>query len=430
MSQELGDARWDSLMAPESHGDSASQSKSAGAAGPLAGVRVIEVGSLLAGPFAGRLLGDLGADVIKVEAPGRPDPLRDWTQERYEGKGLFWPVASRNKRCITLNLRVEQGQLLMLDLVRESDVVIENFRPGTLEKWNLSYDRLSEVNPGLILTRVSGFGQTGPYAKRTGYAAVAEAMGGLRYINGQPGEPPPRAGVSLGDSLGGLFAAVGTLSALHWRDGVGRGTGQVVDVSLMESCFALLEGMVPEYDRLGKVREPVGTRLPHVAPSNIFKSRDGKWLVIAANQDTLFARLCETMGHPELARDPRYASHRARGAHQAELEAIIAEWVAERDATETNEVLNEAGVVCGPIYSIADIFSDPQFLAREMLVTCQDPEFGSYIAPGVIPKLSKTPGRIRWSAPWTEGSHNTEVYKGLLNLSEERLAKLKHEGVI
>ena len=269
--------------------------------GPLAGVRVVELGMLLAGPFTGRLLGDMGAEIIKVEPPGQPDPLRDWGHARYEGRSLWWPVQSRNKKCVTLNLREERGQELLLGLVEQSDVLVENFRPGTLERWNLGPERLWDVNPGLVIARVSGYGQTGPYAPRAGFASVSEAMGGIRYINGFPDEPPPRIHISLGDSLAGMFAVQGILAALYRRDALGGGRGQVVDVSLMEACFALLESMVPEYDRLGIVRGPGGTGLKGVAPSNIFKSSDGKWMVIAANADKVFGRLCEAMGQPELA---------------------------------------------------------------------------------------------------------------------------------
>jgi succinyl-CoA---D-citramalate CoA-transferase len=398
--------------------------------GPLAGVRVIELGMLLAGPFTGRLLGDMGAEIIKVEPPGQPDPIRDWGKARYEGRSLWWPVQSRNKKCVTLNLRTDRGQELLLELVKRSDVLVENFRPGTLERWSLGWERLSEVNPRLVLCRVSGYGQTGPYAERAGFASVAEAMGGIRYVNGFPGEPPPRLHLSLGDSLAGMFAAQGVLSALYWRDALGGGRGQVVDVSLMESCFALLESMVPEYDRLGIVRGPGGTGLKGIAPSNIFKSRDDKWMVIAANADKVFRRLCEAMGQPELADDARFATHNDRGDNQEELEGIIADWAKERDALEIDHSLNEAGVICGPIYTIADIFEDPQFRAREMLVEHEDPEFGPYIGPGIVPKLSETPGEVRWSATWEEGSHNQEVYGGLLGLSDEELAELKAEAVI
>jgi formyl-CoA transferase len=398
--------------------------------GPLAGIRVIELGTLLAGPFTGRLLGDLGAEIIKIEDPGRPDPIREWGKARYRGRSLWWPVQSRNKKCVTLNLRTERGQELLLELARQADVVIENFRPGTLERWNLPFERMQEVNPGIILARVSGYGQTGPYAERAGFASVAEAMGGLRYINGFPGEPPPRIHISLGDSLAGMFAAQGILAALYWRDGAGSGQGQVVDVSLLESSFALLESMVPEYDRLGIVRGPGGTGLQGVAPSNIFKSRDDKWIVIAANADKVFGRLCAAMGRPELADDERFATHAARGDHQEELEGLVAEWAQRHDAAEIDRILNDAGVICGPIYTIADIFEDPQFRARDMLLEHVDPEFGPYLGPGIVPKLSETPGAVRWSATWEEGSHNREVYGELLGLSDTELVALKEAGVI
>src|SRR6478736_5050827 len=308
--------------------------------GPLAGVRVVELGMLLAGPFTGRLLGDMGAEIIKVEPPGQPDPLRDWGHARYEGRSLWWPVQSRNKKCVTLNLREERGQELLLALVEQSDVLVENFRPGTLERWNLAPERLWEVNPGLVIARVSGYGQTGPYAPRAGFASVSEAMGGIRYINGFPDEPPPRIHISLGDSLAGMFAAQGILAALYRRDALGGGRGQVVDVSLMEACFALLESMVPEYDRLGIVRGPGGTGLEGVAPSNIFTSSDDKWIVIAANADNVFGRLCEAMGRPELANDPRFGTHLARGDHQEELEGIVAEWAGRHTAAEIDSILN------------------------------------------------------------------------------------------
>jgi formyl-CoA transferase len=401
-----------------------------GAHGPLTGMRVIELGQLLAGPFTGRLLGDLGAEIIKVEAPGKPDPIRDWGKARYEGRSLWWPVQSRNKKCITLNLRDERGQQLLLELVKRADVLVENFRPGTLERWNLGYEQLSEVNPGIVLARVSGYGQTGPYAKRAGFASVSEAMGGIRYINGFPDQPPPRMHLSLGDSLAGMFAVQGILAALYYRDALGGGVGQVVDVSLMEAAFALLESTVPEYDRLGIVRGPQGTNLKGIAPSNIFKSSDDKWMVIAANADNVFRRLCDAMEMPELADDPRYATHLARGENQEEIEGIVADWARERTAKEIDEVLNEAGVICGPIYTIADIFEDPQYQAREMLLPHHDPEFGEYIGPGIVPKLSHTPGEVRWSAPWEEGSHNDEVYSGLLGLSDDELSALREEGVL
>jgi formyl-CoA transferase len=398
--------------------------------GPLAGVRVIELGMLLAGPFTGRLLGDMGAEIVKIEPPGQPDPMRDWGQARYKGRSLWWPVQSRNKKCCTLNLRTERGQELLLELARHSDVLVENFRPGTLERWNLGPDRLWEVNPGLVIARISGYGQTGPYAERAGFASVSEAMGGIRHINGFPDEPPPRLHISLGDSLAGMFAAQGILAALYRRDALGGKRGQVIDVSLMEAAFALLESTVPEYDRLGVIRGPGGTGLKGVAPSNIFKSSDGKWMVIAANADKVYGRLCEAMGRPELATDPRFATHIARGENQVELEGIVADWAKQHTAAEIDRVLNEAGVICGPIYTIADIFEDPQFQAREMLVKHVDEEFGEYIGPGIVPKFSETPGAVRWSATWREGSHNEDVYGSLLGLSGDDLAELKEEGVV
>ena len=398
--------------------------------GPLAGIRVLELGMLLAGPFTGRLLGDMGAEIIKVEPPGKPDPLREWGKARYKGRSLWWGVQSRNKKCVTLDLRAGKGQELLLELARRSDVLVENFRPGTLERWNIGWEQLQEANPALVLCRVSGYGQTGPYAPRAGFASVAEAMGGLRHLNGFPGEPPPRVHLSLGDSLAGMFAVQGILAALYRRDALGGGRGQVVDVSLLESCFALLESTVPEYDRLGIVRGPGGTGLKGVAPSNIFRARDGKWMVIAANADNVFRRLCAAMGSAELADDERFSTHLARGEHQEEIEAIVAEWAGGLDAAEIDRVLNEAGVICGPIYTIADIFADEHFRARDMLVEHEDPELGTYIGPGIVPKFSETPGAVRWSATWEHGSHNRDVFGGLVGLSDEALAELGAEGVL
>jgi formyl-CoA transferase len=396
-------------------------------AGPLAGVRVIEVGTLIAGPFAGRMLGDLGAEVIKIEAPHRLDPLRVWGKAQVEGRALWWPVQSRNKKLVTLDLR--RGREVFLELVRCSDVVVENFRPGTLERWGLGYDVLSEVNPGLVLARVSGYGQTGPLASRPGFASVAEAMGGLRYINGYPDQPPPRTGISLGDSLAGMFAMIGVLSALYHRD-VRGGRGQVVDVALTEACLALLESAIPEFDRAGEVRQPSGARLDKLAPSSIFATSDGKWMVIAANQDELFRRLCQVMGRPELAEDPRFATHLARGEHQLQIEAVVAEWAAERPAAEIDRLLSEAGVVCGPVYTVADIVADEQFRAREALVAHDDEDLGPILGPGIVPKLSETPGAVRWSGPWRPGTHNREVLEGIVGLAAEDVDRLEREGIV
>ncbi len=399
-------------------------------AGPLDGLRIIELGTLLAGPFSGRLLGDMGAEIIKVEAPGKPDPLRDWGHARYKGKSLWWPIQSRNKKCVTLNLRVEEGQQMLRELLEHADVVTENFRPGTLEKWNLGYEQLAEVNPRVILARISGYGQTGPYGKRAGFASVAEAMGGIRYINGFPDEPPPRMHISLGDSLAAMFAVQGILAAIYERDVAGSGKGQVVDVSLMESSFALLESTVPEYDRLGIVREPSGTFLKGVAPSNIFKSKDDKWIVIAANQDNVFRRLSDAIGRPDMKEDAKFSTHLARGDNQEELDGIVAAWAKERTGAEIDQVLNEAGVICGPIYTVADIFEDPQFQARDMLLEHHDPVIGDFIGPGIVPHFTRTPGHVQWTGPWDEGSHNEEIWGGMLGRSASDLSELKDGGVI
>jgi len=398
--------------------------------GPLSGVRVLELGSLLAGPFVGRLLGDFGAEVIKVEAPGTGDPLREWGVHRYRGRSLWWTVQSRNKKLVTLNLRQERGQEIAHRLADASDVLVENFRPGTLERWGLSPEHLHETNPGLIIARVSGYGQTGPYADRAGFASVGEAMGGMRYINGFPDQPPPRSGISLGDSLAAMFATQGVLMALYERMVHPGAQGQVIDASIMESCFALLESMVPDYDKMGVVRHPTGTVLPHVAPSNVYRSKDGRWVVIAANAENLWQRLCKVIGREDLLDNPRYATHPLRGEHMVELDEIISEWAAQHDAAEIDQLLNDAKVVCGPVYTIADIFGDPHFKAREMLIEMEDPELGRLTAPGIVPKLSRTPGQARFTGPWELGSHNAEVYGELLGMSEDELAELKSEGVL
>jgi crotonobetainyl-CoA:carnitine CoA-transferase CaiB-like acyl-CoA transferase len=408
----------------------------AGGTGPLAGLVVLEAGTLIAGPFAGRLLADLGADVIKVEAPDRPDPLRQWGQHSHDGRKLWWPVQSRNKRLITLNLREPEGQELFRQLADRADVVIENFRPGTFERWGLDPETLRERNPRLVVTRVSGYGQTGPYSSRAGFAAVAEAMGGLRHLNGFPDETPPRTGLALGDSLAALFATIGTLAALRHRDvaddgdGDAGGRGQVVDVSLMESAFALLESVAPEYSLTGHVRGPSGTTLSGIAPSNVYRTSDDKWIAIAANSDALFRRLTTVMGVPELADDPRFCTHDARGERQRELDAMVGAWVAEHPAAAIDEALNAAGVVCGPVNTIADIFDDPHARAREMLVVHDDPELGPFEGPGTIPVFSRTPAQVRWSGRWEAGADNASVYEGLLGLDHDELASLRERGVI
>jgi formyl-CoA transferase len=397
--------------------------------GPLDGIRVIELGTLIAGPFAGRLLGDMGAEVIKVEPPGAPDPLRTWGQAEVDGHHVFWTVHARNKKAVTLNLRAERGRELFLELIEKSDIVVENFRPGTLEKWGLDYAVLAGRNKGIILVRVSGYGQTGPDAQKAGYASVAEAVSGLRHLNGFPGQPPPRLALSLGDTLAGMFAAQGALAALYRRTVTGE--GQVVDAALTESCLAIQESTIPDYDVGGVVRGPSGTRLERIAPSNIYRTADGSWVVIAANQDTLFRRLCQAMGRPELATDDRFASHLARGRNQDELDKIIGAWAADKQPGDIISELSAAGVVAGPINTVAEVVNDPQLRARGMLVEHYDERVErTVLGPGIVPQLSATPGRVRNAGPARPGQHNRDVYTGLLGKSDAELEALRTEGVL
>ncbi|TDZ44315.1 CaiB/BaiF CoA transferase family protein [Mycobacteroides franklinii] len=397
--------------------------------GALDGIRVLELGTLIAGPFAGRLLGDMGAEVLKIEPPGAPDPLRTWGQAEVDGHHVFWTVHARNKKAITLDLRTEAGRALFLDLVGQSDVIVENFRPGTLEKWGLGYDVLAERNEGIILVRVSGYGQTGPDAHKAGYASVAEAASGLRHLNGFPGGPPPRMALSIGDTLAGMFAAQGALAALYRRTVTGR--GQIVDTALTESCLAVQESTIPDYDVGGVVRGPSGTRLEGIAPSNIYQSADGSWVVIAANQDTVFRRLCEAMDQPELSSDERFADHVARGRNQDELDAIIAGWAAQRVPADIIDVLSAAGVIAGPINTVADVVQDPQLKAREMLVEHFDERLGrSVLGPGVVPVLSESPGGVRSAGPARPGQHNEDVYVRLLGRSAAEIESLRVQGVL
>ncbi len=400
-----------------------------GDTGPLDGLLVLELGSLIAGPFAGRLLGDMGARVIKIEDPGRPDPLRTWGQGERDGRRHFWTVHARNKESVTLDLRSADGARLFLDLVARADVVVENFRPGTLEKWGLGPDRLSEANPGLVLARVSGYGQTGPQASRAGYASVAEGVSGLRHLNGFPDRPPPRLALSLGDTLGGMFAVQGVLAALLSRATTGR--GQVVDVALTESCLAVQESVIPDYDAAGVVRGPSGTRLEGIAPSNLYQSSDGIWVIIAANQDTVFRRLCGAMGRPELAHDKRFADHSARGVHQDQIDGIIADWAAKRPAEEIRSVLDAAGVVVGPVNTVADVVQDEQFLARGMLVPHTVPGGDdTVLGPGIVPVLGSTPGSVRRGGAPEPGWDNRAVFADLLGLDDERMDDLTSRGII
>ena len=413
--------------APGGHQGAPGTGPAEAAAGPLADVRVVEMGQLLAGPFCGQLLADFGAEVIKLEDPARGDPMRQWGREKPHGLSLWWPVIARNKKSVTLNLRHPEGQSLARRLLGTADVLVENFRPGTLERWGLGYDALAERNPGLVLVRVTGFGQDGPYAPRAGYGSIGEAMGGLRYVTGDPSTPPSRSGISIGDSLAGTFAALGALLALHARARTGR--GQVVDSAIYEAVLAMTESLVTEYQVAGYTRERTGAILPNVAPSNVYPTADGQLVLVAANQDTVFRRLAAVMARPELADDPRYASHSARGEHQVELDGLIAGWTATLDADRLLAALEEVGVPAGRIYRAADMLADPHYQARQAIVRLADPELGEIAMQNVAPRLSATPGRVAWPGP-ALGQHNREVYQGLLGLPDEEVERLADQAVI
>ena len=352
--------------------------------------------------------------------------MRVWGREKAHGKSLWWPVVARNKKAITLDLRQQEGQQLLESLVAKADFLVENFRPGTLEKWGLGWPRLSAVNPRLIMVRVSGFGQTGPYAKQAGFGAIGEAMGGLRYVVGDPSTPPSRMGISIGDSLAATYACLGALTALHHRHETGR--GQVVDSAIYEAVLNMMESLVTEYDKAGFIRERTGAILPNVAPSNVYKTRDGM-VLIAANQDTVFARLAQAMGQPGLATDPRYASHGARGANQQDVDALVEGWTCSRTTGDVLAAMEEHGVPAGLIYRAPEMLEDPHFRARDAIVTVPHPDFGELRMQNVAPKLSETPGSIRSPSPQL-GQHNDEVYLDLLQLTRERFDDLKSRKVI
>ena len=396
------------------------------APGPLAGLRVLELGTLLAGPFCGQLLGDFGAEVIKIEPPNQGDPMRVWGREKAGGKSLWWPVVARNKKAITLDLRQAEGQALLKELVKKSDFLLENFRPGTMEKWGLGWSELSAINRRLIMIRVSGFGQTGPYSRQAGFGAIGEAMGGLRYVVGDPSTPPSRMGISIGYSLAATFACIGALSALHHREKTGR--GQIVDSAIYEAVLNMMESLITEYDKVGYIRERTGAILPNVAPSNVYKTSDGM-VLIAANQDTVFARLAEAMGQSALATDPRYSTHGARGAHQVELDALVEQWTQTLTTRQVLDLMDRFGVPAGLIYRAPDMLDDPHFRARDAIVSVPHPDFGELKMQNVAPKLSETPGSVRSPSP-ALGQHNDEIYRQLLGLSAERYADLKTAQVI
>jgi formyl-CoA transferase len=395
--------------------------------GALRGLRVLELGTLIAGPFCGQLLGDMGAEVIKVEAPGQGDPMRQWGRKTAGNEAVWWPVIARNKQSITLDLRQAEGQEILRELAAKTDILIENFRPGTMERWGLGWEVLSAINPRLIMVRVSGYGQTGPYAGRAGFGAIGEAMGGLRYVVGDPTTPPSRVGISIGDSLAATYGCLGALSALHHRHETGR--GQVVDCAIYEAVLAMMESLVSEFDQTGHIRERSGSILPKIAPSNVYQSSDGHFLLIAANQDTVFGRFCEAIGRPDLARDVRFATHEARGEHQAALDELIAGWTSSRTREAVLAAMVQAGVPAGQIYRTPDMFEDPHFQAREAIVSVNHPRLGPLRMQNVAPKLSATPGSVRSPGPEL-GEHNELVYRDLLGMEAERLERLRASGVI
>ena len=394
---------------------------------PLDGVRVLELGQLLAGPFAGCILAYFGAEVIKIEPPEKGDPLRGWRILDH-GTSLWWHSLGRNKKCITLNLYTEKGRNIARQLADHVDVLIENFRPGTLEKWGLGPEELKQTNPGLIYTRISGYGQTGPYASRPGFASVCEGIGGFRYINGFPGEAPVRPNLSLGDTLAGLHAVLGILLAYIQRHKPAQGAGQVVDVAIYEAVFNMLEAVVPEYDGAGVVREPSGSTLTGIVPTNTYRCRDGKYVIIGGNGDSIFQRLMWTAGRPDLATDPRLADNAGRVVHEPEIDAAILAWTASLDAADVLQQLEAVSVPAGPIYSVVDMMRDPHFHARGLF---QEVEVDGkpLKIPAISPLLSATPGGTVWPGP-AVGAHNREILGDMLGLSDAVLEALQRDGVI
>lgn len=397
---------------------------------PLRDIRVLELGQLMAGPFAGTLLAYFGAEVIKVEPPGRGDAVRGWRELDDSGTALWWYTLGRNKKCVTLNLKSDAGRSLVRRLADQVDVLIENFRPGTLERWGLGPDEVHKTNPGLIYSRISGYGQDGPYASLPGYASVCEGVGGLRYVTGFPGQPPVRPNLSLGDSLAAMHAAFGVLLALYHRD---RGTkpgqqGQVVDTAIYEAVFNMMEAVVPEYDRNGIVRGPSGSTITGIVPTNTYPCREGRWVIIGGNGDSIYQRLMRAAGRADLADDSRLAHNTGRVEHQDEVDGAIAEWTSGLTVEEVLAALEEAGVPAGPIYSVVDMFQDPHFQARGLF---EEVEAGGrpLKIPAILPKLTETPGGTEWAGP-ALGAHNHEILGGMLGLSDEDLESLRDKGVV
>lgn len=397
--------------------------------GALAGIRVVELGQLIAGPFCGQLLGDMGAEIIKVEPPsidgrGGGDPMRDWGHGEEK---LWWEVVARNKKSVSANLRIPEGQEIVRKLAAKADILIENFKPGTLEKWGLAPEQLHAINPRLIIVRVSGYGQTGPYSERAGFGGIGEAMGGWRYIVGDPDRPPSRMGVSIGDSLAATYGCLGALAALHARERTGK--GQVVDSALYEAVLQVMESLVPEYMVSGHIRKRSGSILEGISPSNVYPAKDGEYL-IGANQNAVFARLCQAMGRPELATSERYATHVARGRNLRELDEIIADWTRTKTVAELEALMIEYSVPAGKIYRAPEMLEDPHFAARESLVEVETPRWGKIKMQNAFPRLSETPSGIRTPAPVEIGQHNAEIYGELLGMDTEEMDRLKAANAI
>ena len=392
--------------------------------GALNGLRVVEMGQLLAGPFCGQLLGDMGADVIKVEPPGAGDPMRDWGQGDTK---VNWEVIARNKRSVSINLRVPEGQDIVRKLAAKADILIENFKPGTMEKWGLGPDALLAINPRLIIARMSGYGQTGPYSDRAGFGGIGEAMGGWRYIVGEPDRPPSRMGISIGDTLTATFGCMGVLAALHVRDRTGQ--GQVVDAALYESVLQVMESIVPEYDLMGLIRERSGSILPGIAPSNVYSCKDGEYM-IGANKDSLWRRLAEAMGRPELGDDPRYATHLARGTNQLELDELINTWTRTLTVDALDALMTQCSIPAGRVYRAPEMIADPHFQAREAIIDVETERYGTLKMQNAFPKLSVTPSSVRHPAPSKVGQHNEDVFGELLGMSAHDIEALQAAGIM
>ncbi len=392
----------------------------------LRGLKVVELGQLIAGPFAAKLLGEFGAQIIKIEPPNGGDPLRKW-RKLEDGTSLWWHVQSRNKKSVTLDLQTPEGRRILFKLLADTDILIENFRPGTLENWNMGWEELHKLNLKLIMVRVSGYGQTGPYRDRPGFGVIGEAMGGLRYLNGEPGRPPLRCGISIGDSISGLYAVIGTLLALNHRNQHG-GIGQCIDVALYESVFGMMESLIPEYDRFGYIREPSGSALPGIAPSNAYRTHDGKYVLIGGNGDSIFKRLMSLIGREDLGNAERFAHNDGRAKEAGLLDGAIEEWTMRHDLADILDDLNRVGVPAGYPYSVADIVADPHYQARQMIETINLPSGKPLKVPSVSPKLSDTPGRIGGAGP-TLGQHTDEVLASI-GIDEEERKRLRECNII